>query len=235
MKIVSGVWLAIVFTAAAAAADCRLDDIAGGTVSAVRDGRTIVLADSREIRLACIEAPAESADALGALVRGRTLRLKQPHGGGEDRYGRAAAFAYLPDTGDRSIQQALLAAGALPLLAAEREAREARRGLWPQAAFAPIDADSLAAIASAQGKFALIEGKVLSVREAGATIYVNFGRRWSRDFTTAILRRNQRLFSAAGIELKSLAGRHIRVRGVVERRGGPIIEAETPEQIEIIQ
>jgi hypothetical protein len=32
---------------------------------------------------------------------------------------------------------------------------------------------------------------VLSVRESGATIYVNFGRRWTEDFTVTILKRNE--------------------------------------------
>ena len=69
--------------------------------------------------------------------------------------------------------------------------------------------------------------------KAAATIYVNFGRRWSEDFTVTILKRNERRFAAAGLELKKLAGRHVRVRGTVEERGGPWIEATHPEQIEI--
>ena len=83
------------------------------------------------------------------------------------------------------------------------------------------------------GHFALVEGKVVSVRESGATIYVNFGRRWSTDFTVTILKRNARNFTAAGIEPKTLAGRRVRVRGWIEERGGPWIEAVRPEQIEL--
>jgi len=85
-----------------------------------------------------------------------------------------------------------------------------------------------------RGRFALVEGKVLSVRESGATIYVNFGRRRTRDFSVIILRRLGRAFAAAGLEPTSLAGRRIRVRGRVEQRGGPIIAAEAPEQIELL-
>jgi hypothetical protein len=79
-----------------------------------------------------------------------------------------------------------------------------------------------------------VEGKVLSVRESGATIYVNFGRRWTEGFTVTILRRLQRTFAAAGVEPKKLEGRTIRVRGWIEQRGGPIIAAEAPEQIELV-
>ncbi len=73
------------------------------------------------------------------------------------------------------------------------------------------------------------------MRESGATIYVNFGRRWTRDFTVTILKRQQRIFAAAGVDPKRLEGRRIRVRGWIEQRGGPIVAAETPEQIEVIE
>ncbi len=68
--------------------------------------------------------------------------------------------------------------------------------------------------------------------KSGATIYVNFGRRWRRDFTVTILKRNARNFTAAGLEPKTLTGRRVRIRGWIEGRGGPWIEAARPEQIE---
>jgi hypothetical protein len=120
------------------------------------------------------------------------------------------------------------------LFAAEREAREHRRGLWADAGAGPRQADKPQEILNEIGHFTLVEGKIVSVRESGAMIYVNFGRRWSRDFTVTILRRNRRIFSAAGIDPKSLEGRRIRVRGVIEQRGGPQIEASRPEQIELM-
>ena len=72
------------------------------------------------------------------------------------------------------------------------------------------------------------------MRESGGTIYVNFGRRYTRDFSVIIASRLRRSFAAAGIEPKSLEGRRIRVRGFIERRSGPVIEAAAPEQIEIV-
>ncbi len=89
-------------------------------------------------------------------------------------------------------------------------------------------------ILAVRGRFAVVEGKVLSVRESGGTIYVNFGRRWSEDFTATLLRRNERSFAAAGLNVKSLSGRQVRVRGVVEERGGPWIELNRPEQVAIL-
>ena len=68
-----------------------------------------------------------------------------------------------------------------------------------------------------------------------ATIYVNFGRRFTRDFSVIILRRLRAGFSAAGLELKALQGRRIRVRGWLEQRRGPVMDVAAPEQIEVIE
>ena len=222
---------------------CRSAPIGTARVAAVRDGRTLMLADGRELRLAAIEAG--DASALRALAEGRTLRL-ETLGSGTDRYGRLVAFAYAGEA-TQSLQVALLEQGAARvstrvgdkacaalLLAAEARARTAGRGLWTDPNFAPLPADNLARMDTEMGHFALVEGKVLSVRESGATIYVNFGRRWTRDFTVTILKRQQRTFAAAGLEPKRLEGRHIRVRGFLERRGGPILFAAAPEQIELL-
>ena len=70
----------------------------------------------------------------------------------------------------------------------------------------------------------VVEGKVLSVRQAGATTYLNFGRNWTRDFAATIPRRALPVFEAAGVVPKSLENRRIRVRGFVEARGGPRLE-----------
>ncbi len=161
-----------------------------------------------------------------------------------DRYGRLVVFAFAADS-RQSLQQALLEQGqarvsarvgnkacADALLAAERAAREAHRGLWADPNFAPLSSENHARLRAERGHFTLIEGKVLSVRESGGTLYVNFGRRWARDFSVIILRRNQRIFNAAGVDLKRLEGRRIRVRGWLEQRRGPVIEADAPEQIE---
>jgi hypothetical protein len=80
----------------------------------------------------------------------------------------------------------------------------------------------------------VVEGKVLSVREAGNTIYVNFGRRWSEDFTVTIAKRLQPAFISGGVVPKSLSGQVVRVRGFIEERSGPWIEATSPAQFETV-
>jgi hypothetical protein len=121
------------------------------------------------------------------------------------------------------------------LLAAERSARAGGLGLWAVSFYVIQKAENPAKVLAERGRFTLVEGKVLSVRESRGTIYINFGRRWSEDFTVTIPKRNERTFVAGGIEPKKLAGRSIRVRGTIEQRGGPWIEATRPEQIEFIE
>ncbi|HEY6755416.1 MAG TPA: thermonuclease family protein [Pseudolabrys sp.] len=230
----------------AAQASCNLASLGSGTVANIRDGRTLLLADGREIRLAAIEVTDNSRDALQSLVDGRDLQLKQL-GRERDRYGRLVAFVFVGDSG-QSVQEAMLKQGqarvsarigdkacADILLSAERGARTSRRGLWADPNFAPLRSENIGRIAAARGQFALVEGKVLSVRESGATIYLNFGRRWTQDFTVTILKRHRREFATAGIDPKRLEGHPIRVRGWIEQRNGPVIEAVAPEQIELAE
>ena len=76
---------------------------------------------------------------------------------------------------------------------------------------------------------------MLSVRESGGTVYLNFGRRWSQALTVTILKRDERIFTAAGLTPRTLESRLVRVRGWIEERNGPRIEASRPEQIEIAE
>jgi endonuclease YncB( thermonuclease family) len=224
---------------------CKLPGLGTATVASVRDGRTLLLTDGRELRLAAIEAN-DASRALNALAVGKVLRLEKL-GPEQDRYGRVVAIAYTDDARE-SLQQVMLAQGearvsarvgnrpcAELLLKAERAARAAARGLWADPNFAPLPSHDVTRITAVRGQFALIEGKVLSVRESGATIYVNFGRRWTQDFAVTILKRHRRDFAAANIDPKELEGRRIRVRGWVEQRRGPMMEASVPEQIEVVR
>ena len=282
-------------------ASCTLAAFASGTVKAIVDGRTFVLADGHEVRLDGIEVPqppvpasvaaphppsptgfggagpdplparagrgsagpvleatgesvpdraAPAAAALRALLLDKEVVLKAAKPG-TDRYGRLLADAFLPgDPGgeaERSATKTLLAQGfarisshpggaACPveLRTAEDAARRAKLGVWGDPRYFPRAAEDAAGISADRGRFTLVEGKVVSVRESGGTIYVNFGRRWSEDFTVTIAKRRERAFAAAGLEPRQLTGRRVRVRGWVEERGGPWIEASAPEQIEIV-
>jgi endonuclease YncB( thermonuclease family) len=243
----------------AATAFCRFETLGTFAAGAVIDGRTFRLDDGREVRLAGIEvapfpaskdapepAGAAAKAALEKLLAGNKVALKKL-GSASDRYGRLTAHAFVArDGAERWIQQDMVATGqarvavrsgeadcARELLGGEKTARRARLGLWADPAYAIKLADDAAALLAERGRFTIVEGKVLSVRESGGTIYINFGRVWSRNLTVTILRRNARIFAAAGRDPKKLEGSRIRVRGWVEERGGPRIEAVRPEQIEI--
>jgi hypothetical protein len=181
---------------------------------------------------------------LSAIVTGREVTLHGPDDT-PDRYGRQPAFVFLASS-DTSVQNLLLAQGAAlvsadvadkdcaaSLATAEAEARGARKGVWADPA-AIKKAESPGDILAGIGQFTVVEGKVLSVRQAGATTYLNFGRNWTRDFAVTISRRMLGAFEAAGIALKSLEHRRIRVRGWVEARGGPRIEVLRVGQIELL-
>jgi endonuclease YncB( thermonuclease family) len=239
---------------------CGGDEIARGTVGKILDGRTFVLDDGREVRLAATEvaplvAPRDrtespgraAAAALDAQAAGDQVVLRRAESG-TDRHGRLLAYAHTLRNGDEFLLQRELVAEGLAwvsgrvaqpcagdLLDHEKAARKAKLGLWADPYYEVLDADSPKDALAHRGRFALVEGKVASVRESGPTIYVNFGRRRIGDITVTILKRNERSFAAAGLDLRNLAGRRLRVRGWVEAHGGERawIEAQRPEQIEM--
>jgi endonuclease YncB( thermonuclease family) len=232
----------------AIAGACAFESQGEGRVAAVIDARSFRLEDGREVRLAGIEPVvsenANRASALSAIVTGQDVTLRGADDT-PDRYGRQPAFVYLSSQ-DTLVQGLLLSQGealaaadvtdkdcAAELDTAEAAARQAKRGTWADPA-AIKNAESPGDILAGIGRFTLVEGKVLSVRQAGATTYLNFGRNWTRDFAVTISRRMMPAFAAAGIDLKSLENRRIRVRGWVEARGGPRIEALRVGQIELI-
>lgn len=228
---------------------CELANLGDGVVQSVADGRTLRLADGREVRLAGLEVPASAKAALQALVASRDVTLARV-GPEIDRYGRVSAAVILkpaPLAIENTVQYTLLAHGnahlaahvgefgcATALRAAEHAARTAGLGLWQDPHYLTANAENPGAILAFRGHLALVEGKVLSVRESGATIYVNFGRRWSEDFTVTVPKRQEKSFAAVGLTLKNLAGHRVRVRGTIEERGGPWVEANAPEQIEVV-
>ena len=232
----------------AAAAPCAFAPQGEGRVAAVIDARSFRLEDGREVRLAGIEpagasrSAAELVRALVSMLAGHDVRLRGEDDS-PDRYGRQQAYVWrLPD--ETLVQGELLAQGkaivaatvvdrecAGTLMAAEASAREAKRGIWADPS-AIKNTESPGDILAGIGRFTLVEGKVLSVRQAGATTYLNFGQNWTRDFAVTIPRRALANLAAAGLVPKSLENKRVRVRGFVEVRTGPRIEVLRAGQIE---
>ena len=74
-----------------------------------------------------------------------------------------------------------------------------------------------------------------SARESGGMICMSSGRRWSQALTVTILKRHERSFAGDGLQPDRLADLQLPVRGLIEERSGPRIEATRPAQIEIAQ
>jgi endonuclease YncB( thermonuclease family) len=229
---------------------CMAERIDEGRVGAIIDARTLRLQDGREVRLAGVEdtvsglaAKPVQRSALENLAGGRDVILRGSQN--PDRYGRIVAIAFVQGQ-DQPIQARMIEDGHLVVAAAiededcasylrkgEARARHAKRGVWAEPGAiknTEMPGDILAVV----GQFIVAEGRVQSVRDAGATLYINFGRRWTQDFAVTISRRNVVAFEAAGVPLKSLERRRIRVRGWVEQRGGPRIHASWAGQIEVM-
>lgn len=184
----------------------------------------------------------ESKDALAALAEGKTLTLS--FGGQKmDRHGRLLTHLY--DSGGTWIQGEMLRRGmarvytfpdnralAAEMLALEREARAAKAGIWGDPFYAPRTPDSVAADI---GTFQLVEGVVKDAASVRARSYLNFGDDWRTDFTVVIAARARKMFEESGVDIISLAGRRIRVRGWVQSYNGPMIQATHPEQIEVLE
>lgn len=221
----------------------------------VRDGTTILLTDGREVRLAGVVAAgdmdgdaAASADAahmLNSRVAGKHLVLYSRGPG--DRYGRLVGQVALKSEETHWLQADLVAAGMLrvapelgeiacaaPLLQLEDQARKTRQGFWKEPLFRVENADHIAAMTAAAGRFAVVEGVIRRVGKTSGHTYLDFGRRYNEDFTIVIPRSARASFAAAGIDLESLRGKHVRVRGVLFSFGGPAIEIRKPASLEIL-
>lgn len=231
----------------------------GAVAEAVVDGDTLVLAEAvegaREVRLVGIQAPKlplgrpdfqpwplgeEAKAALEALVRGQVLTLEF-HGGRKDRHGRL--LAHLRTALGGWIQGEMLRLGmarvysfpdhrtlVAEMLAFEREARAARRGLWSHPYYAVRTPET---VANEVGTFQLVEGHVLESAKVKGTVFLNFGPDWRTDFTIAIGAKDMKRFG--GMDSLALDRRSVRVRGWIHKRNGPLIEATHPEQIEVLE
>lgn len=226
------------------ATPCQFETQGEGRVAATVDARSVRLDDGREVRLSGIEPTSTTKQALNSLLIGRDVTLRSTDDT-PDRYGRQGALVFIGES-EISVQAMLLAQGdalvsaeiadkdcATSLMSSEAEARRQKKGNWADPS-AIKNAESPDDILSGIGRFMVVEGKVLSVRQSGAMTYLNFGRNWTRGFAVTISRRNLPAFETAGMTLKSLENRRIRVRGWVEGTTGPRIDVLRVGQVELL-
>lgn len=244
---------------AAAGAPCltRTEDLRFD-VSGVTVRGDLLLADGREVRLAWLDSPEAFLarrkvwlEGVLAGDGGGSADIYVRDGGAQDRWGQTSAVVdvRVPAGMCASLQEKLLHEGLARLrpegsnepataeLAswrlAEQAAEKARLGLWGAIANAPLSAAAPGAILAQKGQFVIVEGVVASVNERASQTYLNFGSRWSEDMTVSAPARIWRILARSGLTAARLQGNAIRVRGIVESRGGPLIELASPAELEV--
>lgn len=221
----------------------------GGTaiVAEVPDGRTLVLADERGVRLAGLGAVEDgtrpptsfAASAKGALAKlalGHTVRLRLPERP-IDRYGRVVAQVFdergtwiqgeLVRTGLARVESAADSRGMVRAMQEiEDVARVARLGIWSDNRYGvrtPEETDKHL------NGFEIVEGRVMAADQVGGRVYLNFGPDWRTDFTVSIAPTDVRTFRREGIDLLAMQGKRIRVRGWLRSYNGLVIDVTHPE------
>lgn len=253
--------LALAAQAQAQVPGCDL--VAGGTaiVSSIVDGDTVILDDGSQVRLVGTQAPKlplgrkgfavwplapEARAALVELTLGKEVELR--YGGlRTDRYGRKLAHLFVGD--DRLWVQGEMVARGLArtysffdnrscvreLQIREAGARREKRGIWRLDDYGLAQASETGRLLSLVNSFQLVEGRIVDVARVRGRIFLNFGQNYREDFTAVIAPRDVRRFGGGPIDLMSLKGAKIRVRGWVKNYNGPSIDVTHPEQIEILK
>lgn len=225
------------WAAAGFAQACTLPPFA--TVTIERVGREAVLDDGRSVRLSGV-TPIDAS----AWVQTGPARLSV-WAATPDRWGRIAGVLSLAGGGlPDSVNLAALRRGAgfaLPsewppdcsaeARRAENEARIARRGVW--AADPVLQASDVAALGERVGRFAIVSGVVRSVRQGRRQVFLNFGAFGVERFSAAVAVSRLDMFKAAGIDLPSLRGHRVEMRGVVG--AGPSMELQAPEALAVLR
>jgi endonuclease YncB( thermonuclease family) len=231
----------------------------GGKEALVRiaeaaDGHSLRLADGRVVRLAQVVAPlpidgdaqaiARAKASLSEIAAGKDAKIYFASEAA-DRYGRLPASAVMIE-GKLWLEAELLARGLVRMFPSanekcmqslavfESKARNARSGIWSAAAFRVFDAGEIEALLASPGRFTLVEGTIRRVGEARGRIYLDFGRRFTEDFTIIVPDSLRKNLLAAGLDPKNWRGRRIRVRGILFSWGGPAIEINLAQAIEFL-
>lgn len=252
--------LAVVVPAGAAQPACLAGPGESVRVAEVVSAGELRLEDGRRIRLAqvLVEPPADG-DAAAAIANAahRAVSDAVASDGGRldlrvlsarpDRHGRIAAQVAMPGEADGWLQGRLIDLGlaqvsALPddpacigdLLRREAAARSERRGLWSTEIGTIWHAGRPAALAARTGRFAIVEGRVVSVGERPRRTYLNFGANWAEDFTVLIDAGDVPRLAAGGLVAGELEGQRVRVRGWILDDRGPAIQVTHPGQLEVV-
>ena len=115
------------------------------------------------------------------------------------------------------------------LVEAEAEARRFGRGLWARRR---IERAADPSLAKRVDRFAVVEGRIVSVGDRTRRLYLNFGTFWGQDFTVQIDKRDLKRHPELLARLGRAKGRTVRVRGRLSLRNGPFMRVRDAGQIE---
>ncbi len=227
-------------------------EISRARVVRIEQNGVLVLSDGRALTLEGIRLPLGAADhaparlgeearaTLAAMTRQATVTgtAIAPK---EDRYDRVRVQGF---SDGQWLQRVLLEQGlarvaispdrtecADLLYGFEATARRQGRGLWAQSAYRiRTDRDDWR---PDLGTFQLVEGRLGRVVARDDAILLDFGSDGRSGLLAVISGADRRNFRDAGLD--RLAGRRLRLRGVVQDRSGrPMIALANPAQIEVL-
>lgn len=240
---------------------CSTEKTTRAIVANVDPNLEIALTDGRNLSLAGLDPPRatqdhprlaiDARDKIAAWLEGREVAI-HALADKPNRFSRIPArlFAAPPGAsagGEIAIAEAILDAGLARyrpdvavhpcrdlLLVAESEARQAKTGLWADPFYDVLPAGDRAAFAETRAGMVLVEGKVESLGETGSRLYLNFGPRRGSDFAITLPKRDASAFEKAGMNVRELVGRRVRVRGLLDRGFGPQMEISNPDGLELL-
>lgn len=224
-------------------------------VTQIINGKSLVLESGDTVRLASIEVPNvkeekppyrngeplgdEARKALENLVAGKSVQIDAKPGT-RDRHNRLLGQVFTSD--GVWLQGAMLTQGYAmvysfnddshdvieKMLAHEREARAAGRGIWAHPYFRIITPQETSEFIN---RFKIVEGVIKSVNLSHDNMYINFSEHWKGQFAVFISRKYTAAFAA--LNPQSLVGKKVRVRGWINYHNAPMIDITHPEQIEM--
>lgn len=247
--------LGFVLGKAMAAPSCAGErEIGAAAIMRIEPNGVLVMTDGRALKLEGIRLPNAAQDhapqslsdqaksELEGLAKGRAVAVHAVYPK-EDRYDRVRGQIFTED--GLWLQLDLLKKGLArveitpdrgecyrELYAAEAEARQARVGLWANPSYALRAPET---VKSDVGTFQLVVGRVASASESDGKVYLEFGQDWRRDFFVVIGPDDVKTFKWMGVDPMNYGGKLVRVRGLVQARGGPAIAVGNPKQIELLQ
>lgn len=241
-------------------ASCRLEIGPRHTVAGVVDAATLRLDDGSEVRLLGLLAPSapdpsapadawppevHARTALAELTVGRDIVLAYA-GAHSDRYGRTLAHVLVERDGvSLWVEHELLAdgharayapPGGTPCLAellfAERSARQAARGLWAGANYAPVSAYATGRLWKLRGTYQLVEGWVARIEHTRASVTLQLTAPTRRALRAYIPLSARHRHEAAAFD--TLVRRRVRIRGWLQWRNGPSLTVSDPALVEAL-